>query len=166
MWALEMSPEVLKFVEVFENEKQQQAIIITLNKFHSDVLLKTDQLEKSLKSYFHHKYIYIYIFKSNILFLGIIHEDLSMNNIIMKDNKILGIIDLGDVLYSFTIFDFAVALCYLILHEFEDNNAKLSDVHIKSFVNSYEKQYRNLNDMELSMIHVIIQKMCSLQYIE
>lgn len=85
-----------------------------------------------------------------------------MNNVIMKNNKILGIIDLGDVLYSFTIFDFAVALCYHILHEFEDNNVKLSDVHIKSFVDAYEKQYRHLNDVELSMIHVNIQIIYSL----
>lgn len=77
-----------------------------------------------------------------------------MSNILMKDKKILGILDLSDFLYSFTIFDFAVALCYLILHEFEDNNVKLSDVHIKSYVDAYEKQYRNLNDVELSMIHV------------
>lgn len=77
-----------------------------------------------------------------------------MNNIIIKDNKILGVIDLGDVLHSFTIFDFSVALCYLILHEFEDNNVKLPDVQIKSFVDAYEKQCRNLNDLELSMIHV------------
>jgi len=77
-----------------------------------------------------------------------------MNNIIIKDNKILGIIDMGDVLYSFTIFDFAVALCYLILHYFNDINANLSDVQIKSFVDAYEKQYRRLNDSELRMIYV------------
>lgn len=80
-----------------------------------------------------------------------------MNNIIIKDNKILGVIDVGDVVYSFTIFDFAIALCYLILHEFNDNNAKLSDVQIKNFVEAYEKQYRILNDFEISIIHVIIQ---------
>lgn len=62
---------------------------------------------------------------------------------------------MGDVVYSYTIFEFAVALCYLILHEFEDNNGKLSNVQIKSFVNAYEKQYRRLNDLELSIIHVI-----------
>lgn len=54
MWALEKSPEVLKFLEVIDNEKYQQAIITTLNKFQSDVLLKADQLEKSLKTYFNH----------------------------------------------------------------------------------------------------------------
>lgn len=80
-----------------------------------------------------------------------------MNNIIIKDNEIIGIIDVGDVVYSFTIFDFAVALCYLIMHEFKNDNAKLSNVHIKSFVEAYEKQYRNLNDFEISIIHVIIQ---------
>lgn len=73
----------------------------------------------------------------------------------MKNNKITGIIDIGDAVYSFTIFDFATALCYLILHEFKNDNVKLSDVQIKSFVNAYEKQYRKLNDLELSMIHVI-----------
>ncbi|XP_060878487.1 hydroxylysine kinase [Metopolophium dirhodum] len=133
LWALEKCPEVLKFVEVFDQEKQQQTITTVINKFQSDVLLKADYLEKS-----------------------VIHEDLNMNNIIIKDNKILGIIDVGDVVHSFTIFDFSVALCYLIMHEFKDNNAKLSNVHIKNFVEAYEKQYRNLNDFEVSIIHTCI----------
>lgn len=85
-----------------------------------------------------------------------------MNNIIVRDNKIYGIIDMGDVLYSFTIFDFAIALCYLILHEFEDNNAKLSNVQLKSFVNAYENQYRRLDNIELSIMHVIIHKIINL----
>lgn len=95
---------------------------------------------------------YIILYKQ--LFLGVIHGDLNVNNVIMKDNKVYGIIDLGDVLYSFTIFDFAIALCYLILHEFKDNNANLSDVQFKNFVDAYEKQYRLLNDLEISVIHV------------
>jgi len=80
-----------------------------------------------------------------------------MNNIIIEDNNILGVIDVGDVVYSFTIFDFAVALCYLIMHKFKENNAKLSNVPIKNFVEAYEKKYRNLNDFEVSIIHVTIQ---------
>lgn len=85
-----------------------------------------------------------------------------MNNIIVKDEKIHAIIDLGDVIYSFTIFDFSVSLCYLILHEFRNNNAKLSDVKIKSFVDAYENQYQKLNNLELSVIHVSISIMAHL----
>jgi len=48
LWALEKCPEVLKFVEVFDQEKQRQTITTVLNKFQSDVLLKADHLEKSL----------------------------------------------------------------------------------------------------------------------
>jgi len=47
LWALEKCPEVLKFVEVFDQEKQRQTIITILNKFQFDVLLNADQLEKS-----------------------------------------------------------------------------------------------------------------------
>lgn len=142
---------MLKFVNVFDQENQRQIIITILNKFQSDVLLKTDHLEKSFKTYF----IYtIIILLKTIIFLGVIHGDLNVNNVIIKDNKIFGIIDLGDALYSFTIFDFAIALCYLILHYFNDINADLSDVQIKSFLDAYEKQYRRLNDLELRMIYV------------
>ncbi|VVC39875.1 Hypothetical protein CINCED_3A004399 [Cinara cedri] len=133
MWSLENSPEVLQFVEVFEQETQRQIIMTVLNKFQSDILLNAVHLEKS-----------------------VIHGDLSLNNIIVNNNKILGIIDMGDVVYSYTIFEFAVALCYLILHEFEDNNGKLSNVQFKSFVDAYEKQYRSLNDLELSIIHTCV----------
>lgn len=47
MWSLENSPEVLKFVDVFDQEIQRQTIKTVLNKFHSDVLLNADQFEKS-----------------------------------------------------------------------------------------------------------------------
>lgn len=64
---------------------------------------------------------------------------------------------MGDAVFSFTIFDLAIALCYLILYDFRDSNVNLSNVKLKSFVDAYEKHYRVLNDLELSMIHVIIQ---------
>uniref|UniRef100_A0A2S2Q788 Hydroxylysine kinase n=1 Tax=Sipha flava TaxID=143950 RepID=A0A2S2Q788_9HEMI len=130
LWALEKSPEVLKYVDVFNQEKQQ-IITTILNKFQSTVLSKSHNFTKS-----------------------VIHGDLNMNNIILKDKKIHGIIDIGDVIYSFTIFDFSVSLCYLILHEFRNNNAKLSDVKIKSFVDAYENHYEKLNSLEYSVIHV------------
>lgn len=49
MWALEESPKVLRFVQVFDQEKQRQTITTVLNKFQFDVLLKADHLEKSFK---------------------------------------------------------------------------------------------------------------------
>jgi len=49
LWALEECPEVLKFIDVFDQEKQRQTITTVLNKFQFDVLLKADHLEKSLK---------------------------------------------------------------------------------------------------------------------
>lgn len=48
MWALEKCTEVLKFVDVFDQEKQRQTITTVLNNFRFDVLLKADHLEKSL----------------------------------------------------------------------------------------------------------------------
>lgn len=143
-------------MKVFDQEKQQQTIITVLNKFQSNVLSKDDQLEKSFKTLCFNL-LYKYFYYNNISFLGVIHGDLSFNNVIVNDNKIFGIIDMGDVVYSYTFLEFAVALCYLILHEFEDDSGKLCNVQIKSFVDAYEKHYRKLNDLELSMIHVIIQ---------
>lgn len=113
---------------------------------------------KKVLKYYASNY-YINVFSKITSFLGVIHGDLSFNNIIVNDNKILGIIDMGDVVYSYTFLEFAVALCYLILHEFEGNSGKLCNVQIKSFVAAYEKHYRKLNDLELSIIHVIIQIM-------
>lgn len=47
MWSLENSPEVLQFVDVFNQETQRQTITKVLNKFQSDILLNADHLEKS-----------------------------------------------------------------------------------------------------------------------
>lgn len=55
MWSLENSPEVLQFVEVFDQETQRQTISTVLNKFQSDILLNAGHLEKSSVTYFNHK---------------------------------------------------------------------------------------------------------------
>lgn len=111
-------------------------------------------MKKVFKQYFLTLFYIVWFIIFVIVLLGIIHGDLNVSNIIVKNEKIHAVIDLGDVTYSFTIFDFTIALCYLILFVFEDDNAKLSDVHIKSFVDAYEKKYKRFNDSELSIIHV------------
>lgn len=48
---------------------------------------------------------------------SIIHGDANNHNIIVDDNanRVIGLIDFGDVVYSFTIAELAVALAYIVL---------------------------------------------------
>ncbi|XP_050441615.1 hydroxylysine kinase-like [Adelges cooleyi] len=132
IWALENAANVLKFIDVFDEQNQRDMIKNVLNKFQSSVLSQKDLLEKS-----------------------IIHGDLSFNNIIVKDKKVRGVIDFGDVVWSLTFFELAVSLCYLIIQEFKNDNPSLSNVAIRPFIKAYQR-HRSLSGLELSLLHTSV----------
>lgn len=50
IWALENAADVLKFIDVFDEQNQRDMIENVLNKFQSSVLSQKDLLEKSIKN--------------------------------------------------------------------------------------------------------------------
>ncbi|XP_050520879.1 uncharacterized protein LOC126894131 isoform X2 [Daktulosphaira vitifoliae] len=132
IWALEYAGDALKFVNVFEDKNQQNILNTVLKKFQSEFLSKKDILEKS-----------------------VIHGDLSFNNILATNNKITAIIDFGDVLYSYTFFELAIALCYMIAQEYKKKDPCLSNVPIKTLIEAYQR-HRKLTDVELSLLHISV----------
>ena len=56
--------------------------------------------------------------ESEKLRMSVIHNDGNDHNIIVdKDNHIIGIIDLGDMVYSFTVFEPAICMAYIAINE-------------------------------------------------
>lgn len=50
---------------------------------------------------------------------SVIHGDANDYNIIVTDSRVVGLIDFGDVVHSYTVGDLAVALAYVVLDETE-----------------------------------------------
>ena len=46
---------------------------------------------------------------------SVVHGDANDYNVLVDENKVLGLIDFGDVVYSYTVGDLAIAVAYVIL---------------------------------------------------
>jgi Ser/Thr protein kinase RdoA (MazF antagonist) len=46
---------------------------------------------------------------------SVIHGDANDYNVLVEDNKVVGLIDFGDVVYSYTVGDLAIAVAYVVL---------------------------------------------------
>lgn len=73
---------------------------------------------------------------------SVIHGDANDYNVIVRDSHIVGLIDFGDMVYSYTVGDLAIGLAYVILNKREPLSVA-ADV-----VTGYLKEY-SLTDDEL-----------------
>jgi Ser/Thr protein kinase RdoA (MazF antagonist) len=76
---------------------------------------------------------------------SVIHGDANDYNVIVRDGRIAGLIDFGDMVYSYAVGDLAIALAYVILNKREPLSAA-NDV-----VMGYLKEY-SLTDDELGAL--------------
>lgn len=54
---------------------------------------------------------------------SVIHADANDYNILVEDDKVVGLIDFGDVVYSYTVGDLAIAVAYVVLGKAEPHAA-------------------------------------------
>lgn len=87
---------------------------------------------------------------------GIIHNDIFPDNVFIKDNKIVGILDFNESQSAPFIYDLAIVINYWI----RVNNfpKKLEERYTKIFLDEYEK-YRKLEDMEKRGMDKALKKM-------
>ncbi|MBE76648.1 MAG: hypothetical protein CMG41_02795 [Candidatus Marinimicrobia bacterium] len=75
-----------------------------------------DKKKRDIISYFINQYNKNILPNNKLLRKSIIHNDCNDHNIIVdKDNKIFGIIDFGDMVYTYTAAEPAVAIAYAVL---------------------------------------------------
>ncbi len=88
--------------------------------------------------------------------MSVIHNDGNDNNILTdNNNETIGIIDFGDVVYSFTAMESAVCLAYVAIREKEPFPKMISTL------NGYQSIFP-LNKTELgSMIYLICMRVCT-----
>jgi Ser/Thr protein kinase RdoA (MazF antagonist) len=71
---------------------------------------------------------------------SVIHGDANDYNVIVRDSHVVGLIDFGDMVYSYTVGDLAIALAYIILNKREPLSAATN------VVTGYLKEYSLTDD--------------------
>ena len=66
---------------------------------------------------------------------SVIHGDANDYNVLVEENKVVGLIDFGDVVYSYTVGDLAIAVAYVVLGK-EDPRAAAAPV-----IEGYRKEF-------------------------
>ena len=118
----------LKFIDSITN---QNIVRYFLNKYEENVAPHTTKLR-----------------------MAVIHNDCNEHNIIVNEKKTMGIIDFGDMLYSFQVLEPAVCMAYLALNK---NNIKSV---LCTFLESYQSCFP-LNEYEVRcLIYMVCVRLC------
>lgn len=89
---------------------------------------------------------------------GVIHGDFHGNNILIAENNIVGILDVGDCNFSWYAADIAIALVHIFL---EYNQQEL----ITKFLQGY-RQYFSLSQEEIQLLPILCKMRCCTVIIE
>ena len=104
---------------------------------------------KRVATYFMNQFETNIIQKAVALRKSIIHNDINEWNVLIKENKVTGIIDFGDVAYSYTITELAIAIIYATYNNEEYlKNALL-------IIESYH-EVNPLSEAEIDSLYYII----------
>ena len=76
---------------------------------------------------------------------SVIHADANDYNVLVEENKVVGLIDFGDVVYSYTVGDLAIAVAYVVLGK-EDPFAAAAPV-IEGYQEEFELTKSELNSL-------------------
>lgn len=112
-WMLEEAVKALEHISVVTDLQRRKMVECVLDRFNKEVLLKRDQFR-----------------------IGLIHGDFNEFNIIINKNEfgslhVDGVIDFGDVCYSYLIFDVVIAMTYMIIHS---GNIQAGGYVLKGFI--------------------------------
>jgi Ser/Thr protein kinase RdoA (MazF antagonist) len=81
--------------------------------------------------------------------LSVIHGDANDYNVLVEENKVVGVIDFGDVVYSYTVGDLAIAVAYVVLGK-EDPRAAVAPV-----IEGYREEFE-LTQSELDALWPLV----------
>jgi Ser/Thr protein kinase RdoA (MazF antagonist) len=80
---------------------------------------------------------------------SVIHADANDYNVLVEDNNVVGLIDFGDVVYSYTVGDLAIAVAYVVLGK-EDPYASAAPV-----IEGYREEF-DLTNAELDALWPLV----------
>jgi len=111
--------ELYKILDSFSDPNAKRKIpwdISNIEFLKNRLTIFSDSKKKSIISYFIKLYEDKIVPNNNVLPKSIIHNDCNDHNIIVRNNNtIYGIIDFGDMVYSYTVAEPAIAIAYAVL---------------------------------------------------
>jgi ethanolamine-phosphate phospho-lyase len=115
-----------KYLDDIDKVENKRVATYFIDQFDANVVPRTEELRKS-----------------------IIHNDINEWNVLIKDNNVSGIIDFGDVTYSFIINELAIAIIYATYN----NENYLTNA--LSIIKSYH-EVKPLTNIEIDCLYYII----------
>lgn len=115
----------------------------------SKIAFLANPYQKKLIQYYIDQFITFVLPVQHVLKHSIIHGDLNDYNILVEDDHINGFLDFGDVTYSPTVNDLAIALTYMMLNKKEPFEV------IRPIINGYQKHI-SLTEIELELLPTLI----------
>lgn len=150
--------ELYKVLDSFSDPNAKRKIpwdISNIEFLKNRLTMYSDSKKKSIISYFIKSYEDKIVRNNNVLPKSIIHNDCNDHNIIVKNyNTIYGVIDFGDMVYSYTVAEPAVAIAYAVLGKkkmFEITGQMLKGYCSINFLSEHELK---------SIIYLICIRLC------
>jgi Ser/Thr protein kinase RdoA (MazF antagonist) len=122
-WDLAQAPSIIEKYSVDVTDEKLKQLIDSCLQLHEDLVLP--RLEGLRQS--------------------VLHNDANDHNVLVEGDRVVGLLDFGDMIYSHTVNDLAIAVAYMVLDQ-----KNISEV-MDSLVESYHKTFA-LNEDELEVI--------------
>jgi len=150
--------ELNKVLDIFSDPSAKRIFpwdVSTIDFLKKRYTIINGQKEREIISYFIKQYNKNILPNNKLLRKSIIHNDCNDHNIIVdNDNKIYGVIDFGDMIYTYTAAEPAVAIAYAVLGK--DNPLKIASEILKGYCET-----NFLSNVELdSIIYLTCIRLC------
>jgi Ser/Thr protein kinase RdoA (MazF antagonist) len=114
--------------------------------FHWDLMKGSQVIEKygpKIKADWLRKLVFSFNARVGHLRCSVVHGDANDYNVLVDENKVVGLIDFGDIVYSYTVGDLAIAVAYVVLGK-PDPNAAAEPV-IEGYREEFELEKEELD---------------------
>jgi len=129
---------------------------IDMEKYYKKIDFKNIDIPFDIKEKIKILYEEVKIFNFSSLPCGVIHNDIFPDNIFVKDNKIVGILDFNEAQTAPFIIDLAIVINFWIrVYQFD---LEVEKRYIDIFLEEYEK-YRKLEEREKRALDMALKKM-------
>jgi len=86
---------------------------------------------------------------------GVIHSDANDYNVLIEDARMTGLLDFGDIVYSATVCELAIALAYTMLHE---SKPMAAAAHV---IGAYHRHNRLSDSEQRVLFALILARLCA-----
>lgn len=142
IWSLTEVPKLTKFVGCLKDVKKEEAVLKVVKEFDEYVVSNYSTLKK-----------------------GMIHGDLSDNNILIKassslpgDYEVVGFLDFGDATEAYYVFEIAILICYVMINAgAEDDPIELGGHALAGYLSEFPLSVADLSVLKICIAGRLIQ---------